>query len=542
MDTLPSEAIHLILAHLDVLESLSCRRVCRDWMVRLTGCALFEYSCPPMQPYIYRLIQGIHLSGTRQQPYQQHSAVARKLENEVDNNDDTQQVDCRKRTRGHLPEPQVLLVKSTTTEDKNSSAISLSPVLEFLPSHRVPATAFRLEEPFMSSSCTTLHQRPANDNEDDLSSSTGKRLDWTCINLSESTIILPDHHPRRLEAELVRTKSRRLQNVLLRVDVSSLTKLERLSVRGCGNLQRLLLPTCLQALDASSCARLVSIGMPSMWVPPAATALVVDVAGDGTGAGDGDGVSDGCREQSQQRQQQREQHSAIAGQPPPQLVALNLSGSRNLQTLFYTLPSLSHGAPHLLKHLKELNASSTLKVGSRSKATTTTTTTLATPSILGAILRHTVQLESLSLRYIATDEMLEHLAQSQSATSSGTLQWIDISFSPTVQDASVYGLVHAAPRLERLNLRGCTSVSGTCYNQVPIVLMERASHRPLIPPLPLGTNETDPALQPQGVGKPTPPWSSPVAASLSRRKGDNMFYFTANHPKPRRPTNRKKQV
>ena len=48
-------------------------------------------------------------------------------------------------------------------------------------------------------------------------------------------------------------------------------------------------------------------------------------------------------------------------------------------------------------------------------------------------LRSTASLEILSLRYVATDEVLKALAQSESA-SSGKLRQVDIAFSTKVAD------------------------------------------------------------------------------------------------------------
>jgi len=82
-------------------------------------------------------------------------------------------------------------------------------------------------------------------------------------------------------------------------------------------------------------------------------------------------------------------------------------------------------------------------------------------------------LESLSLRNIATSEMLLALAGSESAAN--TLRLVDVSFSQKVTDEACAALVKSAKHLERFNLRGCRSVSAECYNTIPILLQRRKS-------------------------------------------------------------------
>ena len=52
-----------------------------------------------------------------------------------------------------------------------------------------------------------------------------------------------------------------------------------------------------------------------------------------------------------------------------------------------------------------------------------------------------------------------------SAAANGSLRYVDCAFSAALTDVAVVALVNAAPKLERLNLRGCQSVSPVVYNE-----------------------------------------------------------------------------
>ena len=116
-------------------------------------------------------------------------------------------------------------------------------------------------------------------------------------------------------------------------------------------------------------------------------------------------------------------------------------------------------------------------------------------------------LASLSLRGVATDEMLHSLA----AAVGTNLRLADCAFSKDITDAGVNALVQGAPRLQRMNLRGCDSISAECYNITPITLLERSR-----------AQSADGAS-----GAAAAPAAAAEAASPAkmRRKGDNMFWF-----------------
>jgi hypothetical protein len=88
---------------------------------------------------------------------------------------------------------------------------------------------------------------------------------------------------------------------------------------------------------------------------------------------------------------------------------------------------------------------------------------------------HTHSLVSVTLRGVATDEVILALASSDAARN-GKLQLVDCAHSKLLTDVGVLALLGGAPRLERLNLRG-TGVTTGCYYQTPITLRERKEHR-----------------------------------------------------------------
>ena len=118
-------------------------------------------------------------------------------------------------------------------------------------------------------------------------------------------------------------------------------------------------------------------------------------------------------------------------------------------------------------------------------------------------------LASLSLRGVATDEMLHSLA----AAVGTNLRLADCAFSKDVTDAGVNALVQGAPRLQRMNLRGCDSISAECYNITPITLLERSR-----------AQSADGASGAAAAAAPTAAAEAASPAKM-RRKGDNMFWF-----------------
>ena len=97
----------------------------------------------------------------------------------------------------------------------------------------------------------------------------------------------------------------------------------------------------------------------------------------------------------------------------------------------------------------------------------------------------------------------------------GTLRLVDCAFSAALGDRGVEALVRAAPRLERVNLRGCKSVSAACYNQTPITLALRGQRRGGG-----GGGGGGGAEQGREEGRAE-------SGRSKARKGDNMFFFTS---------------
>ena len=457
---LPSEALDHIFQYCTPAECLSNRRVCRLWRGRLTGCALIEYSCPPMLPYFHVLVEQIRIVGTKQR----RVAYANASNRENDRNDDRGITDKgllhrRKRIRGHLPEPQVQLSVEDCSPNDDDESLTLPRDFTALPSC---GTAFRLEA-YGEAEISNQH-----------GASNGYY--WNGMNLAESTIVLPRRQPMQPSLVVDLSNMRRskvLKYLLKHVDLCTVSRLERLSVRGCPNLLSILIPTNLEALDASSCSRLVTISMP----------LFEYYCGN-------------------------DEEEGIARN---HLKALNLNGSRKLRYLFTT-----ETAPRILKYLQEFDASSVQELAS---------------SYLPSILRQSVRLESLSLRYVATNNLLDELAKSTSACGLGnmegtvrespSLQLLDVAFSRALEDSSVNHLVAAAPQLERLNLRGCTAISGSCYNRIPVLLTERR-HRQQHE---VGIKTRDESGAPSGQTELVDELSMD-RSTRQRRKGDNIFYFT----------------
>ena len=167
---------------------------------------------------------------------------------------------------------------------------------------------------------------------------------------------------------------------------------------------------------------------------------------------------------------------------PPNLVALDASGCTNLRHLSMPRGVGSDGLEALnlngcrsleMQEGNELFGPGTeLALRNAKEVDLSAVSTRAAPAIARA-LGVTTCLETLSLRYVATDHMLMALSQSISARES--LRLIDVAFSTEVTDTAVDALVQGASKLERFNLRGCKKVSVECYNKVPVLLLKRMS-------------------------------------------------------------------
>ena len=241
-------------------------------------------------------------------------------------------------------------------------------------------------------------------------------------------------------------KPRLLRSSLEELDVSALHYLEQLSVRGCGNLQFLNLNPSLRTLDAGGCSNLIRIDFPR-------------------GANG-------------------------------YLTALDLGGCRNLRynkgAYHFRLALRSHLlGPHTvaaLSNIINLDMSHVCKGD-------------ALNVISCDAMRSSTRLETFSLRYGATNDILLAIAESESARS-GKLRLVDVAFSQDINDEVVEKLAKNASSLERLNLRGCKKVSSSCYNHIPVYLERRRRRK-----------EEGKILE------------EDESFRSCSRKGDNLFYF-----------------
>jgi hypothetical protein len=409
---LPDEALSIIFGYLNSGETLSSRRVCRDWRERLVGNAYISCNCGTWfapqtsgQPGGGNPIFDIWLKGNRVGKRLQACSSGGRAQR---NREDRKRYGGVSRTKGHLPEPFVV---SSTSE------LSIEKPFEFA---RISTNgvSFQMEQ----------HEN---------------NLFWETLDLSLSSCVLHrqiNDGPQGSSFTCVRPL---LKRILCEVDLSGARQLQKLSVRGCSNLRTLQLPPNLVALDASSCTRLSCLSSPF-------------------------GLGQKGR-----------------------FEALNLKGCRSLvaQDKRYLFGAAT---PDAMKHLRDLDLSST---------------SMLEKSIVAYALNQTCCLEMLSLRYVASDDVLLALAESIAAKE--TLRLVDTSFSSELTDESCEVLVNAARHLERLNLRACSSVSAACYNAIPVELQQRKK--------PIGEDDDYHSEESFSVSK----------ASVSQnRKGDNIFYFT----------------
>lgn len=482
---LPPGVLALIFEQLDLSNRLRARKVCRLWRASAAvGCAhlIVDMRTKPKQrsPSADR-VGRVRLYGRRLKLGLESDAAAEE-ESTFD------RARWMNRTRGHLPQPVVLgaeeelvaTVPQALQQTRGGAALLIDRSVVSLRSQLAAEGAAREEEPSprtgeTDGSSEREHEgssESASDEDEDADGSEEpdhapetrklfRKMQWytntkyereqaaeacratvlqsldlatstfhPCIRIQDGKISYRDFKPRAL------------QRVLTRVDVGGLCWLQSLSVRGCGNLQVLLVPPCLTALDASSASHLRTLNYG---------------------------------------------HNESAERAGCQV--LNLSGCRELQHAGL----LAH--PHSLARCRELDLSYCQRLP------------VAT---VAAALASAGALASLSLRNVAEDLILHSLAASPAATR--TLRLVDCAFSGKLSDAAVEALVQAAPRLQRMNLRGCTSVTTACYNRTPITL---------------STRSTDAAAGAGAGANADALAAAPREASCKMRKGDNVFFFTS---------------
>jgi F-box domain len=189
------------------------------------------------------------------------------------------------------------------------------------------------------------------------------------------------------------------------------------------------------------------------------------------------------------------------------LEALNLRGCRSLvaqdrSRLF------GFASADVMRYIKDLDMSST---------------TLLDPAILADAIRMTCNLESVSLRYVATNAVIRALADSESSKT--TLRFVDASFSEDLNDESCEELFNSALYLERISVRACPSVSPSFYNSITTRLDNR---RKATDGTLLAQDESIPILAAAPLDERADSSSSNVIAH-TRGRGDVIPYPQAIH-------------
>ena len=214
---------------------------------------------------------------------------------------------------------------------------------------------------------------------------------------------------------------------------------------------------------------------------------------------------------------------------PPSLTALDASGAAKLRQLAFatgTTDGTGAGLSVLnLNGCRDLGRSPLLTALAPCRELDLCWCSSLPPDLIAQGLQMAGALVSASLRSVATTGGLLALAASPAAMA-GRLELVDCAFSKGLADAGVDGLVRAAPRLQRVNLRGCTAVSARCYNQTPITLTLRNSDQHASS----ATNTT--AFEHSGGGEEEDndredKGKDKGSGRAKARKGDNMFFFTS---------------
>ncbi len=411
VEDLPNDALLAIFRYLRPTESICCRGVCRKWcnvagsgtiQIQVKRCSNNRQQHHTEYQHQKDIIGSVTLFGR----VEKKGIDGDASETQIETSTHPTTSECR--TRGHLPSPS-----SQTTQDINDTAVSAA--LGFVSdqlcnedrTHALNAgmimNAMATKQPCIAAlQIENSLQFPFV--AIDLSSSSSKFQYGVSGNQEQATICKEK-------------KIRTLRSSIIRLDVSCLRQLKVLSVAGCGNLKSLVLPPCLQSVDAKGCSELLRIEFPN-----------------------------GC---------------------DGSLQSLDLNGCRKLRIYKHNTGRIDNVANRLfaadtttvLRNICHLDISQLPKEG-----------TLDEEFCKG--LRSTGSLETFSLRYSATDAIIVALAESESACG-GQLRLVDIAFSTKVTDASMKLLVRNAPALERINMRGCKGISGECYNNIPIYLERR---------------------------------------------------------------------
>lgn len=414
------DVLQNIFSYLDSFQRNQIRRTCKAWYtLSFIDCGYFLFQ----DANVYNNSS----NGKDYMDYLPHFLIVHGTEERTEAfktigyNDDTSRY-IPKRAKGHLAEPKIFLT------DKSLPLLYQS--IHFERSHGdVP----KLELPEdivkkIDSQENHIQHSESSMAKDVISSKKKKRIQTAIISQFQNIIyeknIMQKIYVTNLDLSnskwgyYINGSSMKGKNSLQVLDLSCLNLLERLSVKGCSKLRTLRVPSSLQALDASACTSLVEINMKDYL------------------------------EDSKQCSGTNDSYS--------RLQSLNLNGCRSLTKA----KCISDGC---LQYVKELDLTSVNKLPE---------------SILEMGLRKACNLESVSMRYIATDNLINAISSTlhwKNQSQEGQripLKLIDLSFS-LVSDQSVKRLVNTCKFLERCNLRGCRNASAECYNQTPIFLKQR---------------------------------------------------------------------
>lgn len=179
------------------------------------------------------------------------------------------------------------------------------------------------------------------------------------------------------------------------------------------------------------------------------------------------------------------------------LEAMNLRGCRSLIAQ-ETTRLFGAATVDIMRHVKDLDLSSTKRLDA---------------TALADAVSKTCNLETLSLRYVATDAVIRALADSEASKTRPTLRFVDASFSEGLTDEPCECLVNSAIYLERFNLRACGSVSSAVYNGIPVWLQNRINR---------DDNDNAVAFSVAFSERTT-------STSQSRRKGDVVFHAVSSN-------------
>ena len=538
---IPYETLGNIFSYLDLVQRNRIRFVCQAWSHSFADCGYFIFIADSNKAAAaatrevldnghFLLVHGTctgSTSSTWCSKENQLKHIVSSSQSKPDNDNSlSSRVVLKHRTKGHLPEPTVFLNGSSTplvyhcsnnkhSSGSNGSNGSSGSGMCFNNINNINNINGKSQSSQIHNSiqyekcCQAFNIGKENKKKYALDNKLAMVIQFQyLINLDLSNTKwgygyhLP--HPQ-YDSSFVKGKSK-----LQILDVSCLNQLQRLSVKGCSKLKilRTSSSSTLHALDASACISLVEIDMRK-------SRQIVYFTNKSHDTCNGDHNDD-----RNNQHRHRHRHHPYQGQLKQNgnLKALNLNGCRSLSHASFLTNGYSF-------NIQELDL--------------TSVTRLSAP-IIEKALRNAIHLESLSLRYVATDKIIAALGLAMEFYNSKDdndqeedlqevicrsgvdnnddiavkerrlppLKLIDLAFS-FVSDISIEKLVNTCIRLERCNLRGCKNISTECYNQTPIYLKQR---------------------QDSGGSKSLFSFDNGSSHTgtnngSKRRKGDNVFYF-----------------